>query len=127
MWISDAKRARFIPLLDLLQNISEHLAFPEMISRLRRIALPSSHTCEWLIALPICKEWKSGRHHFLWLEGKVGSGKSTLMKQAFQTHASSSTAEAYTVLGYFFDAGAVSLEKSPPGPLRVSTSLDVVA
>jgi hypothetical protein len=37
------------------------------------------------------------------------------MKRAFQTHASSSTAEAYTVVGYFFDAGGVSLEKSPLG------------
>jgi Ankyrin repeats (3 copies) len=89
-----------------------------MISRLRRIALPSSHTCEWLTALPIYKEWKSGRHHFIWLKGKAGSGKSTLMKQAFQTHASSSTAEAYTVAGYFFDAGGVSLEKSPLGLFR---------
>ena len=59
----------------------DSLSFPEMSTRESEIKLPDNDTCQWLTANPTSKGWEDAkRDGILWLRGKPGCGKSTLMK-----------------------------------------------
>ena len=52
-----------------------------MSTRESEIKLPDNDTCQWLTANPTFKEWEDAKGGgLLWLRGKPGCGKSTLMK-----------------------------------------------
>lgn len=97
------------------------LPFDNMGARLRNVASAMPTTCEWLFLHPQFRTWidksKAGDHHgFLWIKGKPGSGKSTIMKTAL-AHAQKWRSEL--TVSYFFNARSPSaLEKSPLGLYR---------
>ena len=58
-----------------------------MDARYATIKTAHTRTCRWLLKEPKYRDWldmnKTVEHHgFLWIRGKPGSGKSTLMKFA---------------------------------------------
>jgi ankyrin repeat protein/nucleoside-triphosphatase THEP1 len=102
----------------------DSLTFEQIDSRHATIKTQHSKTCQWLLGHPKYVEWLEpihfiSHHGFLWISGKPGAGKSTLMKFAY-TYAKNkwkATADA-TVIAFFFNARGVQLEKSTEGMYR---------
>ncbi|KAJ6197954.1 ankyrin repeat domain-containing protein [Bipolaris maydis] len=80
-----------------------------------------SSSAEWLLKSEQYLKWlditKLDEHHgFLWIKGKAGTGKSTLMKYAL-AHARK-TMKDHIVLSFFFNARGEDIEKSTIGTYR---------
>jgi hypothetical protein len=100
-----------------------------MYDRKKNIPKALERTCDWLFSTVEYKNWMrrvgtGGHHGLLWIKGKPGAGKSTLMKEAArrETKASEITRRAtrkITVATFFFNArGTQPLEKTPLGLYR---------
>jgi ABC-type molybdenum transport system ATPase subunit/photorepair protein PhrA len=93
-------------------------AFPEMDIRRQSIEVATSNTCTWLHDLLEYREWQQHRHGFLWLRGKAGAGKSTLMKYALE-HVTDNLADTRVArAGFFYNSRGTMLERSPLGLFR---------
>ncbi|KAK6532498.1 hypothetical protein TWF281_006687 [Arthrobotrys megalospora] len=86
-------------------------------------AIKSAHakTCNWLVAKPEYRDWLdfnliSDHHGFLWIKGKPGTGKSTIMKFALK-HVEKTMKETL-IISFFFHARGDDLEKSTTGMYR---------
>ncbi|CAI6313214.1 unnamed protein product [Periconia digitata] len=102
---------------DLLQS----LMFDKIDSREMNIGNAHAKTCRWLLEKSEYLEWldpeKSRDHNgFLWIKGKPGAGKSTLIKYAL-THARK-TMDGWIIISFFFHGRGESLEKSTIGAYR---------
>jgi hypothetical protein len=100
----------------------ESLVFKEMDARFIDVHPHLVGTCEWLSETPEYKRWVdpellSTHHGFLWIKGKAGAGKSTLMKHA-STHAESRCSASQHVLNFFFHARGGSFETTTDGLFR---------
>lgn len=89
----------------------------------RQTAIRNAHvkTCEWLLKNSEYLDWldatKPSEHHgFLWIKGKPGTGKSTLMKYALAN--ARKTMKDKIVISFFFNAQGRGLEKSIIGIYR---------
>ena len=96
------------------------LYFNQIHTHQMTIKKSHSETCRWLLTNPKYIEWldskKLSEHHgFLWIKGKAGAGKSTLMKYAL-SNVRTGTKEL--VVSFFFNARGHSLEKSTIGVYR---------
>lgn len=89
-----------------------------MDSRQASIEAPSHHTCGWLKSLSSYQNWFHQGQGFLWLKGKVGAGKSTLMKHALEETRSVHHGSKTVVAGYFHNSRGAVLEQSPLGLFR---------
>ena len=90
-------------------------------TRYATIRTAHARTCEWLLKKPEYQDWldinKTQNHHgVLWIKGKPGSGKSTLVKFAV-ANARKTRAET-AVISFFFNARGEDLEKSTLGMYR---------
>ena len=100
----------------------ESLTFPREDARLRNVSPAHRKTCLWVFEQAAFKDWcdtsKVTDHHgFLWIKGKPGSGKSTIMKTAYDRARKNRSREV--VIAYFFNARASDLlEKSSLGMYR---------
>ncbi|KAH7088133.1 hypothetical protein FB567DRAFT_523733 [Paraphoma chrysanthemicola] len=97
------------------------LRFEQMDARHLTIKKAHSKTCEWLLKKSEFLDWldtdKLNEHHgFLWIRGKPGTGKSTLMKYAL-AHARK-TMKGKVVISFFFNARGADIEKSTIGTYR---------
>ena len=63
-------------------------------------------------------EWLNGHHRFLWLKGKAGTGKSTIMKNMLEELRNTESLRSFSIVSYFYDASGVELERSILGLLR---------
>lgn len=94
-----------------------------MSARVRNVAMALPTTCEWLPRHQCFIAWiddnKIHEHHgFLWIKGKPGSGKSTIMKQTL-VWAGQHWGTIRTIISYFFNARSpYQLEKSSLGLYR---------
>ncbi|OTA89295.1 hypothetical protein M434DRAFT_398707 [Hypoxylon sp. CO27-5] len=91
----------------------------------RRTNIKSAHrnTCKWFLKTPQYQEWldttESDKHGgFLWIKGKPGAGKSTLMKSTLSDVHRSSKKKGMVVVSFFFNARGEELEKSTIGLYR---------
>ena len=80
-------------------------------------------TCTWLFESPEYMNWERRErvvdyNGVLWLKGKPGSGKSTLMKQAVQRTKNSLPCSCTLILYYYFNARGSELEKTLLGLFR---------
>lgn len=101
------------------------LKFPRMGARARNVPSATPSTCDWLFSQHKFADWLDDdrlldTHGFIWIKGKPGCGKSTIMKRleswSIQKWAKKS------VFSYFFNARASEiLEKSPLGLYRSLT------
>lgn len=92
-----------------------------MNARLQSIKKAHDTTCMWLLDKFEYRDWlnphKTLLHHgSLWIKGKPGVGKSTMMKFAL-AHAKKEMKDA-TVISFFFNAKGETLEKSTLGMYR---------
>ncbi|KAK5050833.1 hypothetical protein LTR84_003392 [Exophiala bonariae] len=104
------------------QKLLGSLLFERMDSRLANIARPLSKTCQWIFKQQMFETWLAGddveeHHGFLWIKGKPGSGKSTVMVKVLRTLEKEKPSDV--TISYFFNARASdSLEKSVLGMYR---------
>jgi ankyrin repeat protein len=99
----------------------QSLSFRNIDSRRHDIASAHQNTCDWLFATAQFQQWQNrgdpkSYNGVLWIKGKPGAGKSTLMKHALLHYQNSFSGHA--VAAYFFNARGDALEKSPLGMLR---------
>ncbi|KAJ1325412.1 ankyrin repeat domain-containing protein 50 [Microdochium nivale] len=114
---NDAQRAR-----KEREACLRSLVFGDIHARRHDISIPHPDTCDWLFQAVEFRQWyEPGNRHthngVLWIKGKPGAGKSTLMKHAhsrFQSHLFSD----HLVIAYFFNARGTTLEKTLLGLLR---------
>jgi hypothetical protein len=104
-----------------LRTFLRSLHFKEASSRHAGIATAHPDTCRWVVDCPQYTRWRDpnmmAEHHgCLWIKGKPGAGKSTIMKGLLR-HAK----EAYPndkVVSFFFNARGTPLERSTEGMYR---------
>jgi hypothetical protein len=95
-----------------------------MYVRQKNIRVALDNTCNWLFSTSEYHDWINrwniSKHHgLLWVKGKPGAGKSTLMKKAFQRTEAKNSGTGTTTAGFFFNArGTDQLEKTPLGLFR---------
>ncbi|KAL2204237.1 hypothetical protein CC79DRAFT_1389020 [Sarocladium strictum] len=95
------------------------LAFPEMRHRMNDISPETQGTLSWLSQHAIYKDWSASDRAVLWIRGKPGSGKSTLMRHALTAAESlSSHTLDDIVLSFFFHGRGTELQKTPLGLYR---------
>jgi hypothetical protein len=101
-------------LLDSLTNEGEN-------SRQQRVVQNLEGTCQWLVCKDEFIAWKCAPQRadskvILWIKGKPGSGKSTLMK--FLIHETIKEHPEAIVLNFFFDARGSDIERTLTGLFR---------
>ncbi|RDW84265.1 hypothetical protein BP6252_01855 [Coleophoma cylindrospora] len=109
-----------------IKDIRQSLAFFEMDRRIQAIDPPLDETCLWLKGTKEYNMWLQGdendtHHGLLWIKGKPGSGKSTLMKHALgDLHPKESVLSSIRA-GFFFNARGSVLDQTPSGLFRSLT------
>ncbi|KAH6677035.1 hypothetical protein F5X68DRAFT_174017, partial [Plectosphaerella plurivora] len=105
------------------------LTFDQMDARFHNIVAQHPKTCAWLPEHEACLDWldddKLSEHSgFLWIKGKPGAGKSTLMKyltkrfRGTQPEKSGTLAASEAVMSFFFNRRGSELEQSTIGLYR---------
>jgi ankyrin repeat protein len=99
----------------------DSLSFQQIDARLLNIKKAHDKTCKWLFEQEEYRNWldrdlASENHGFLWIKGKPGAGKSTMMKHAFFT--TKKTLADAIVISFFFNARGSVLEKATLGMYR---------
>ncbi|KAK5052009.1 hypothetical protein LTR84_002813 [Exophiala bonariae] len=102
-------------------RLLESLKFKNIDTRWTYIRKEHVHTCAWILEEPEFRDWLAHsnaqeNNGFLWITGRPGCGKSTLMKYAFS--ATRKKMEATTFASFFFNVRGHDLEKSTPGMYR---------
>jgi ankyrin repeat protein len=98
------------------------LKFDQIASRESAIKSAHTTTCNWLLDHRFYREWSDPKafslhRGFLWISGKPGSGKSTIMK-FLTTLAKRKICYDGAIATFFFNARGVHLEKSTEGMFR---------
>ena len=106
---------------DQKDSLLRSLRFDQMNAR--RVTIKKAHikTCRWLLGKSEYLDWldpsKLSEHHgLLWIKGKPGAGKSTLMKFIFD--AARKSIKDRIIISFFFNARGERLEKSILGTYR---------
>jgi ankyrin repeat protein len=111
---------------DKYNILLKSLLFDRIDFRVNNVKKALLSTCQWLFRHPHFQTWYENgclaQHSgFLWIKGKPGCGKSTLMKTLFEwlRRRKSKDRVQQTIVPYFFNARAsASLEKSSLGLYR---------
>ncbi|KAJ5833461.1 hypothetical protein N7474_001772 [Penicillium riverlandense] len=101
----------------------DSLKFEQIDARKSSIETAHAKTCRWFHSHPDYKAWldpaKLTQHHgFLWISGKPGAGKSTIMKFAYLSMRNKARHNNAISASYFFNARGELLEKSISGMYR---------
>ena len=88
-----------------------------MDSRRNMIEHGAAGTCGWLRDHETLAQWSRQHRGLLWLKGRPGSGKSTVMKYALQELPAIYDTESITI-SFFFHTRGHELQKSPLGLYR---------
>ena len=99
-----------IPTIECLKSLS----FLNMDQREYLVEGAATNTCTWLLNHGEYRTWLGRRHALLWIVGKPGAGKSTLMRYALQRASHSSD----VVASFFFFGRGSDLQKSSCGLFR---------
>jgi ankyrin repeat protein/nucleoside phosphorylase len=107
--------------VDVRKARLEALHFIQLDTRHNTIENAHAATCEWFLNNSEYVDWQDRKklpehHGFLWIKGKPGAGKSTIMKFAY-THAKKDAGGSIAI-SYFFNARGEHLEKSTCGMYR---------
>ncbi|RYN79003.1 hypothetical protein AA0117_g3867 [Alternaria alternata] len=103
------------------QALMDSLRFDQIDARYATIKNAHAKTCKWLLRKSEHTQWLdpmrlSDHYGFLWIKGKPGTGKSTLMKFAFGQ--ASKSRKSNIVIAFFFNARGETLEKTIIGMYR---------
>ncbi|EPS29815.1 hypothetical protein PDE_04765 [Penicillium oxalicum 114-2] len=99
-------------------EIIRSLAFPQMRDRRDHIEPWYRNTCRWILEREECRSWREQPRGLLWIAGKPGSGKSTLMAFLHEKLCKSSDASQDLRLEFFFTARGTELQRTPLGMFR---------
>lgn len=109
---------------NVFNALRDSLTFERMTARFRNVAHALPSTCEWIFTLELFQIWANndwstpGSSNVLWIKGKPGSGKSTIMKTLVEWARKAWDNEI--LVFYFLNARAPSeLEKSALGLYRM--------
>jgi ankyrin repeat protein len=112
-----------VSLLDEKQKglLLDSLGFEQIHARQMTVKNAHAKTCQWLLENSKYLDWLddaglSEHHGFLWIKGKPGTGKSTLMK--FALAYARDTMRNTIVISFFFNARGEDIEKSTIGTYR---------
>ncbi|KAJ5855042.1 hypothetical protein N7534_007585 [Penicillium rubens] len=103
---------------DCTAEILRSLAFPEMLTRREGIRRRHANTCQWILELEEYKSWMDRSQALLWIKGKPGAGKSTLMEFLYNELKGPQGMGLGTQLEFFFTARGTELQRTPLGMLR---------
>jgi hypothetical protein len=106
---------------DALRQLLDSLSFPQQNYRLTTIEPGYRQTCQWLFDTPEYTQWRDWNfrhvhHGILWLKGKPGAGKSTIIKHALE-HANATRPDEQNIY-FLFNARGDKLEKCTEGMFR---------
>lgn len=101
----------------------QSLRFEQLESRYFNIRGAFKKTCEWFLRHPTYLAWQDpaqldSHHGVLWIKGKPGAGKSTLMKFALQHAEGRRRPGGHAIISFFFNARGHDLERSTVGMYR---------
>jgi ankyrin repeat protein len=105
---------------DCLQS----LFFPEMLSRENDITDATDETCDWLLQHTEYTTWLRRDRELLWIKGKPGAGKSTILKHALRDakeradDKERAPRNKLVVASFFFHGRGSSIQKSSLGMFR---------
>lgn len=104
------------------QELLASLRFDEIDSRHGSIKPAERTTCSWILEHATYRVWIDREirpHHLgiLWISGRAGAGKSTLMKFAL-SHATKNKREDEIILSFFFNARGEEMERTTFGMYR---------
>jgi ankyrin repeat protein len=89
-----------------------------MNTRHHDIKAPAPETCAWLNQHESYVTWFEGPRGLLWIKGKPGSGKSTIIKYAIQQQKHQPHSSKQVLASFFFDAKGVPIQKTALGLYR---------
>ena len=92
--------------------------FQEVNDRRFDITTASEKTVNWLIQNPEYISWQASQRALLWIKGKPGSGKSTLIKFAIEREEQTPEQQSLVLMTFFFNARGVQLQRTQLGLLR---------
>ena len=95
----------------------QSLYFAEMYWRRNDVADPVPSTCAWLLEHPKYCDWLGQGHGMLWIKGKPGAGKSTVLKYALET-AERETKKDIIFASFFFHGRGAPMQKNVVGLIR---------
>lgn len=107
-------------------KLLESLRFDQIDSRQLSITRQHGETCRWFLENRIYEQWETrailqgGGRNFLWIRGKPGAGKSTLMNYLLGEVQSRLHKQnrSHNLVSFFFNARGNNLEKSTIGMYR---------
>ncbi|KAI6779949.1 Ankyrin-1 [Emericellopsis cladophorae] len=108
---------------DHRRRLLESLRFQQMHSRKFDIRENDEQTCHWFLDSPVYQDWldhgKRPSHlGLLWIRGKPGAGKSTLMKFLYSMSKKRDQSDKILTIAFFFHARGDTLEKTVSGMYR---------
>ncbi|KAF4950551.1 hypothetical protein FGADI_8110 [Fusarium gaditjirri] len=111
------------PVSERHKEILESLNFEEIDVRKSIIKAAHSKTCRWFLKHPDYLSWMdpqqiSDHHGFLWIRGKPGAGKSTIMKFIYLESKKKDRKNQSLTASFFFNARGELLEKTVSGMYR---------
>ncbi|KAK5635755.1 hypothetical protein RRF57_011467 [Xylaria bambusicola] len=114
----ESKLVRDELLFGEIKALQDSLSFGSILFREHSIQSPHGDTCKWIFRHSTYLTWldpkERPRHNgFLWIRGKPGAGKSTLMKLIY-----TSLKSKFNAISFFFNARGDLLEKSSQGMYR---------
>ncbi|KAJ5640058.1 uncharacterized protein N7484_007920 [Penicillium longicatenatum] len=89
-----------------------------MLDRRDNIEPCHANTCQWILELEKYKSWRSQSCGLLWIKGKPGAGKSTLMAFLHDTLKTLQDGTQGIRLDFFFSARGTELQRTPLGMFR---------
>ncbi|KAG9497985.1 hypothetical protein J7337_010861 [Fusarium musae] len=117
-----AEKSESVPMTKpSIEALLQSLRFNQIDARHDNIKKAHRKTCKWIIKRAEYLDWlnpnKVDEHHgFLWIKGKPGAGKSTLMK--FILSNARRSMKDKIIISFFFNARGEQLEKSTTGMYR---------
>ena len=95
----------------------QSLHFPEMKWRRNDIVEAADGSCGWIFKHPNYLKWSKQQHGLLWIKGKPGAGKSTVLKHALEVAELAQDRDA-TLASFFFHGRGVPIQMSVIGLFR---------
>ncbi|KAI1852800.1 hypothetical protein JX266_002341 [Neoarthrinium moseri] len=108
--------------IDTRRTLLESLRFDQIDARRQSTMTAHSNTCRWFLQTDTFKKWEENSQddNFLWIKGKPGAGKSTLMKFLLSEISKRvrRRGRKEALISFFFNARGHELEKSTAGLYR---------
>jgi ABC-type lipoprotein export system ATPase subunit len=88
-----------------------------MLDRRENVEPYHTITCQWILDLKKYQSWRSESRGLLWIKGKLGAGKSTLMVFLHSKPQSLQNGNQSNQLDFFFTARGTEMQRTPLGML----------